>query len=123
MKRAPLAALLLLTSWTSAVLANDSYSYECRNGSDLRTIEVVYLQRESVVPCEVNYIKNGQSKTLWNARYDKGYCEDEAEKFVVKQKGWGWDCKRFDAVESKPVEQQKPAEDDTKSKAGNKSVN
>ena len=94
-----LASAMMLAGWSTLAAANDSYSYECRHNDDLRTIEVLYLQRESPVPCEVRYTKDewGKDKvseTLWKANYEVGFCEDEARKFVEKQEGWGWRCQR-----------------------------
>lgn len=97
-----LGAIALSGSAMMAV-ANDSYRYECRHDRDLRTIEVVYLQRESAVPCEVRYTKDEMGKekvseTLWKANYEAGYCESEAASFVEKQEGWGWSCERVAEV-------------------------
>jgi hypothetical protein len=37
--------------------------------------------------------KDDSTQTLWNANNVRGYCEEKAETFVEKQKGWGWSCK------------------------------
>ena len=78
----------------SMAFAQDGYSYQCTHNSSVRTIEVVYLQRESAVPCEVNYIKDGVQESLWNARYEEGYCEAKAAEFSKRQEEWGWSCKK-----------------------------
>ena len=31
-------------------------------------------------------------ETLWDARYEQGYCEARASEFVKKQDNWGWSC-------------------------------
>ena len=62
MKKAPIAFAMML-SVCGYASANDSYGYECRHShsSKIREVEVVYLKRESGVPCEVNYTKKRRS--------------------------------------------------------------
>ena len=74
--------------------AAENYGYVCTYESGVRNIEVVYLQEDSTVPCEVRYIKDSVSNTLWNAQREVGYCESKAEAFVEKIEGWGWSCGR-----------------------------
>ena len=74
--------------------AAENYSYLCTYETGRRKIEVVYLQQDSAVPCEVRYIKDSISNALWNAQQEAGYCESKAEAFVEKIKGWGWSCGR-----------------------------
>ncbi len=78
----------------SPLQAAENYSYVCTHGTKERKIEVVYLQEDQRVPCEVRYIKDAVSQLLWNARREEGYCELKAEAFIEKQKGWGWSCSR-----------------------------
>lgn len=85
-------AILVGLGMTGLVSASDNYSYTCHRGGLERKISVVYLQRESSVPCEVRYTKGSREETLWNASYTAGYCEDQASEFVKKQEGWGWSC-------------------------------
>ncbi|WP_062269893.1 hypothetical protein [Endozoicomonas arenosclerae] len=85
-------AILVGLGMTGLASASDNYSYTCSYGKQERKIDVMYLQRESSVPCEVRYTKDGQEETLWNASYTKGYCEDKAAEFVKKQESWGWSC-------------------------------
>ena len=68
-------------------------TYTCTHGKQERIISVVYQDQAAKVPCEVQYQKNGgETATLWNAQNEVGYCEQKAEAFVEKQRGWGWDC-------------------------------
>ncbi len=99
MKGAFLGVATSMVVLSGVAVANDNYRYECRHDSDLRTIEVVYLQRESAVPCEVRYLKKNSEETLWNANYEIGYCEKQAEEFVKKQEQWGWSCKKVENEE------------------------
>ncbi len=94
-----LIASLALALGSAIALASDSYSYQCKHDNDVRTIEVIYLQRESALPCEVNYIKNGVSETLWSARYEQGYCEARAAEFSKRQEEWGWVCEKTTSSE------------------------
>ncbi|WP_394183588.1 hypothetical protein [Marinomonas posidonica] len=63
----------------------------CVHGNENRVIEVVYPEGNRL-PCEVQYTKAGNTKTLWNAKNKAGYCENKAAEFVEKQIAWGWSC-------------------------------
>lgn len=109
MKKAVIALIAGLSYLPGLASANDSYSYTCRHSNNTRVIEVLYLQRESPVPCEVRYTKTGSkesAETPWQANYTVGFCEQKAEEFVEQQKGWGWKCEK-DAPE-KPGSVQLP---------------
>ncbi|MGI9276268.1 MAG: hypothetical protein ACR2PT_15685 [Endozoicomonas sp.] len=101
MKKTSLALMLGLAGMSGLVSANDGYSYTCAHSHKQRVIEVIYLKRESEVPCEVRYTKGqlrhgdfqvDSEETVWKASYEKGYCEAKAAEFVKKQEGWGWAC-------------------------------
>ncbi|AMO55730.1 hypothetical protein [Endozoicomonas montiporae] len=102
MKNAAFAFAIGLGCFSTLASAGDSYSYTCVHGRDTRVIDVIYLQRESPVPCEVRYTKKGRVKgeeTLWNANYTIGFCEEKAEKFMQQQEEWGWSCKKDEPVQ------------------------
>lgn len=84
--------ILLLTL---ALLSFQSYAqdkYVCHKGSAERTVEVVYSQPGSKVPCEVKYTKSNSNEVLWNATHEVGYCESKAKTFAAKLGGFGWSC-------------------------------
>ena len=83
--------LLALVSATSKAEIN----YICLSEGEERKISVVYTYPDSPVPCEVTYEKYGQTQSLWRAQSEVGYCELQAEIFVDKQRGWGWDCEQL----------------------------
>ncbi|WP_448217853.1 hypothetical protein [Endozoicomonas sp. 2B-B] len=85
-------AILVGLGMTGLASASDNYSYTCDRSNQERKISVIYLQRESSLPCQVRYTKGSDEKTLWNATYTEGYCEGQASEFVKKQEGWGWNC-------------------------------
>ncbi|MRI33686.1 hypothetical protein EOPP23_11885 [Endozoicomonas sp. OPT23] len=96
MKKRVLLVLMGALGLVSTAQANTSYAFSCKHFKEERKVEVVYLQRESSLPCEVRYTKDEVSETLWNANYTKGYCEDKAAEFVEKQEDWGWSCQRVE---------------------------
>lgn len=104
MKKNIFALAIAASVLSGGAVAGESYSYECRHGGDVREIDVVYLKRESDVPCEVNYTKEGVQENLWNATYSEGYCEARAQEFVEKQRGWGWDCQLVEGVEPQAMQ-------------------
>ena len=99
MKKASFAVVAMLSMWSNIAVAGDGYAYECKHYNDVRKIDVVYLKRESLVPCEVNYTKNGVQENLWNATYSEGYCEARAKEFLADQRGWGWECTLIEGEE------------------------
>lgn len=103
MKKSVFALAMAASVVSGSVVAGEGYTYECKHGRDVRKIDVVYLQRESLAPCEVNYTKDGVQETLWNATYSEGYCESRAKEFVEKQRGWGWECKLAEGVEPQVI--------------------
>lgn len=67
-------------------------TYTCTHGTQERIISIVYQDQMAKIPCEVRYQKDGVTETLWRAQNLVGYCEEKAQAFVEKQRGWGWTC-------------------------------
>ncbi|RRJ82753.1 hypothetical protein D0544_12930 [Aestuariirhabdus litorea] len=84
------AGCLLSLMSASSVMADQTYV--CTQAGMERIISVVYQSPEESVPCEVVYQKDGEVQKLWNADSEQGYCERNAEAFVDRQRGWGWEC-------------------------------
>jgi hypothetical protein len=85
-----LAAALPLTA-----LAQSSDTYQCTMSGLTRRVEVAH-ETSAPVPCEVRYHKDdeapGAPQVLWSASNDAGYCESQAESFVTRLEGMGWQC-------------------------------
>lgn len=67
--------------------------YTCKQGSKERTVEIVYANKDGRAPCDVNYTKDGETKSLWSAKVDTKFCEDKAKEFVDKLNSLGLECK------------------------------
>ncbi len=115
MKRQTTTAALLLLPCLA--VAQEAPSYVCTNGDLTRRVEVIY-ETGVTVPCEVHYFKDteapGESQVLWRALNEAGYCEAQAESFVGKLRGWGWDC---NASASSPMQDEPMQSDDTEALA------
>jgi len=86
---AALSALFI----SAPVLANEAYV--CKSGNQERRVAISYANEGSVVPCEVTYTKeSGDTESLWQAQNIAGYCEEKAEAFIEKLRGWGWECNK-----------------------------
>jgi hypothetical protein len=64
-------------------------------GGLTRRIEIA-REGGSPVPCEVLYFKDseapGERQVLWSAANESGYCEAQAQSFVARLEGLGWEC-------------------------------
>lgn len=76
-------------------LGQSSDTYQCTMGDLTRRVEIA-RSSGSPVPCEVLYFKDteapGQRQVLWSAANEAGYCEAQAQGFVAKLEGLGWEC-------------------------------
>jgi len=86
-----IAKVMIAASLFSASYAMASTTV-CTNGSDQRSVEVVYQNPGSQVPCEVQYTKSSGTQTLWSYQNEVGQCESHASEFVAKIEGWGFTC-------------------------------
>jgi len=94
MKKPLLILYSILLLPCNPIQAAENFSYLCSLNGNERKVEVVYLQEDKRVPCEVHYIKGSVSQLLWNARREEGFCELKAEAFIQKQVSWGWSCQK-----------------------------
>ena len=98
-----LAAMMLLP------LSVNANAWKCEHNGMVREVQVEYLG-DGKVPCNVIYDKPTEgieTKVLWFADKQEGYCEEKAQEFVNKLESWGWTCARFEvapAVEA-PVDE------------------
>jgi len=83
--------LLIGVALPLAATAAEPLSTSCTHSGEERIIEIVYPEGTEL-PCEVQYTKNGETRTLWTASGQAGFCESKAEEFVAKQRSWGWQC-------------------------------
>ena len=90
---------ILFSSITAMVpivaFAQSSDTYQCAMGGLTRRVEIA-REGSSSVPCEVLYFKDseapGERQVLWSATNEAGYCETQAQGFVAKLEGLGWEC-------------------------------
>ena len=74
-------------------ISDASLAYECKQGAETRSVEVVTDQPNTKAPCRVEYTKAGSApQALWSAANDGAYCEAKAKEFVAKLEGMGWTC-------------------------------
>jgi hypothetical protein len=97
-----LYSIVMLAGIGIPVQAAENYGFLCTHDGSQRKIEVIYLQADKRVPCEVRYVKDSVSQLLWNARREEGYCELMTDAFIEKQKAWGWSCNRDIKVDASP---------------------
>jgi hypothetical protein len=95
-------------------LSVNANAWKCEHNGMVREVQVEYLS-DGKVPCNVIYDKpteGVETKVLWFADKQEGYCEEKAQGFVNKLESWGWTCTPFEeapvveqAVEEQPVEE------------------
>ena len=84
----------LLATLLVVPVAGSANMWSCTQGDQLREISVEY-EGSANVPCNVVYNKptEGEAeRVLWFADSMEGFCEEQAEAFVVKLESWGWEC-------------------------------
>lgn len=90
-----LILIALLTSAPGLGWSQSDSSYICTYGELTRRV-VVMSEPGVSVPCEVQYFKDseapGESRVLWSASNQEGYCEARAAEFAAKLENWGWRC-------------------------------
>lgn len=90
---------ILISSIAAALplvaFAQSSDTYQCTMGGLTRRVEIGRTGT-APVPCEVLYFKDaevpGERQVLWSAANEAGYCEAQAQAFVQKLEGLGWEC-------------------------------
>lgn len=87
----PHALIISLLGASVISEAQSSMSYLCTLDGDTRIIAVEYSTTEPA-PCAVTYLKDNEKQTLWQATTSHGYCEQQAQVFLEKQRSWGWNC-------------------------------
>ena len=109
-------AIFLTVAFPGLTIAQGVESHRCTQGELERRVEILYETAESV-PCEVHYYKDteaqGQREVLWSAANEAGYCEKQAQAFIGKLEGWGWNCGQSETEEAAPEDAEAEAVDDT----------
>ena len=86
-----------------SVSAQNAPEYRCAQAGLQRRVAIVY-ETDAAVPCEVHYFKDteapGEREVLWNAQNETGYCESQAQAFIEKLEGWGWECNALAPAEA-----------------------
>ena len=91
-------------------LSVNANAWKCEHDGMVREVQVEYLS-DGKVPCNVIYDKPTEgieTKVLWFADKQEGYCEEKAQEFVNKLESWGWSCTLMELtpVEEAPVVEQ-----------------
>lgn len=94
---------LLILSLTNSAFAEPHY--QCTFGQKERYIRVVQIKPGQPLPCEVRYVKDGESATLWQAEHEAGYCERKADAFLAQHREWGWRCQALPDMSNPEIDQ------------------
>lgn len=102
------AVLLVALALPCIAHAQSSDSYQCTMNGMIRRVEIA-REGAGPVPCEVAYYKDseapGERQVLWNAANEAGYCEAQAQSFVARLEGFGWQCDAADEAAAAPAEE------------------
>jgi hypothetical protein len=86
--------------------AQSGDTYQCTMGGLTRRVEIA-REGASPVPCEVLYFKDseapGERQVLWSAANESGYCEAQAQGFVERLEGLGWECESTPGAPAPPA--------------------
>ena len=110
-------AFSIALSFPLGALAQSSDVFRCTMGSLTRRVEVA-RETDGPLPCEVRYYKDdeapGAPQVLWSASNEQGYCDAQAEGFLARLEGLGWQCSagtRADTPATEPAAAEPPADD------------
>ncbi len=81
-------------------LSVNADAWKCEHNGMIRKVQVESLG-DGKVPCNVIYDKPTEgieTKVLWFADKQEGYCEEKAQGFVNKLESWGWTCAPIEAA-------------------------
>lgn len=74
---------------SSAALPASQSIITCSAGSDVRVLEIKPIDEKG---CELQYTKNGDTKTVANANFNVSYCETVQNRIFKKLESAGFDC-------------------------------
>jgi hypothetical protein len=85
----------------SIPFSSQAATWTCKNGNNVREIDVQSQTPSSPVPCSVVYKKTTEGaadQTLWTATNDAAYCEEKAKALADKLNASGWNCQEAAAA-------------------------
>ena len=90
----PCLLALCLTTLPGSVLAETvTDRFECALGSESRSIELTFPETVNAVPCEIRETReDGQTRTLWRARFDVSFCQRQMDEHRSRLSSFGWAC-------------------------------
>jgi hypothetical protein len=97
---------ILVAALTLSTEAMAAEIYNCKLSKSERLITVVYTTEGSHLPCQVNYTKDGETKTLWEYKSTEGACTARAAEFAEKHSQWGWGCTKEESEQEKAAPSQ-----------------
>ena len=110
-------AFSIALSFPLGALAQSSDVFRCTMGGLTRRVEVA-RETDAPLPCEVRYNKDdeapGAPQVLWSASNEEGYCDAQAEGFLARLEGLGWQCSaatRAGTPATEPAAAEPPADD------------
>lgn len=80
----------VLVIFSTAAYAENTRTV-CDSGDVRHIIQVVYPQGWDV-PCEVHFDTPGDSRVVWKAETQVGFCERKAQEIVDRRISHGWSC-------------------------------
>lgn len=99
MKRFSAAILSILSLLMSAqVLAGDTRTI-CRSDGVRHIIQVVHPYGWEL-PCEVHFTTPLESRVVWRADTDAGFCERKAQEIVERRNRQNWNCREEKIINS-----------------------
>jgi hypothetical protein len=90
----------LVVGLAAVVQSASASEFECRNGAQLRRVEVRAGGAVENLACEVRYwrdaTRQGAGKVLWRASQDTDFCEAKAAGLIDRLEAGGWRCAAVD---------------------------
>jgi hypothetical protein len=90
----------LIIGLAAALQSASASEFECRNGGQMRRVEVRAGGAVENLACEVRYwrdaTRQGAGKVLWRASQDTDFCDAKAAGLIDRLEAGGWRCAAVD---------------------------
>lgn len=76
-----------------------SQIYQCQHADKTERLFIIHHINSSDLPCDVRQLQNNQLKTLWQAKFKEGFCQQKLQQQISQMQSRDWNCQTIDSFE------------------------